>query len=97
MYDVFISHANADKADYVNELKESLDKLKIIIFYDTDAIEWGDNWKKKLLESVEKAEFAIIVISENFFGQEWTEKELKEFLYRQNLKGQKIVCQFYII
>lgn len=91
MYDVFISHANADKAEYVNELKLSLDKLKIKIFYDKDELEWGDEWKKKLIEGVEKAEFAIIVISSNFFGREWTEKELKEFLNRQNLKGQKII------
>lgn len=91
MYDVFISHANADKLGYVNELKESLDKLKINIFYDKDTLEWGDNWKDKILEGVAKAEFAIIVISENFFGREWTEKELGEFLSRQNQNGQKII------
>lgn len=91
MYDVFISHANADKLGYVNELKESLDKLRINIFYDKDTLEWGDNWKDKILEGVAKAEFAIIVISENFFGREWTEKELGEFLSRQNQNGQKII------
>ena len=91
LYDVFISHANADKALYVDELKKSLDKLKINIFYDKDTLEWGDNWKNKILEGVEKADFAIIVISENFFGREWTEKELKDFLNRQNKNGQKII------
>ena len=91
IYDVFISHANADKASYVDDLKESLDKLNIRIFYDKDTLEWGDNWKNKILEGVEKAEFAIIVISENFFGREWTEKELTDFLSRQNRNGQKII------
>ena len=91
MYDVFISHANADKADYVDELKCSLDKLKVQIFYDKDTLEWGDNWKDKILDGVAKAEFAIIVISENFFGREWTENELTEFLNRQNANGQKII------
>lgn len=91
MYDVFISHANADKATYVDELKISLDKLKVRIFYDKDTIEWGDNWKNKILEGVKKAEFAIIVISENFFDREWTEKELNDFLNRQNRNGQKII------
>ena len=61
------------------------------IFYDSDAVKWGDNWKQKILEGIEKAEFAIIIISENFFGREWTEKELDEFLTRQNESGQKIV------
>lgn len=90
-YDVFISHANADKEGYVNQLKNSLDKLKISIFYDKDTLEWGDVWKDKILEGVDKAEFAIIVISDKFFGREWTEKELNEFLNRQNTSGQKII------
>lgn len=91
MYDVFISHANADKISYVNELKASLDKLGVRIFYDKDTLKWGDKWKEKILEGVEKAEFAIIVISENFFGREWTEIELRELLNRQNQKGQKVI------
>ena len=91
LYDVFISHANADKIEYVEQLKQSLDKLKIRVFYDKDTLEWGDNWKDKIIEGVDQAEFAIIVISENFFGREWTEKELNEFLNRQNLNGQKII------
>lgn len=91
MYDVFISHANVDKIEYVNQLKQSLKKLGIEIFYDKDTLEWGDKWKDKILEGVAKAEFAIIVISENFFDREWTEKELNEFLSRQNANGQKII------
>lgn len=90
-YDVFISHASADKEEYVDKLKAALDKLKVKIFYDKDSIQWGDNWKEKILEGVEKSEFAIIVISEKFFGREWTEKELSEFLNRQNRNGQKII------
>lgn len=91
MYDVFISHANKDKEQYVDELKESLEKLCINIFYDKDTLEWGDKWKDRIIEGVEKAEFAIIVISDNFFDREWTEKELNDFLARQNASGQKII------
>lgn len=90
-YDVFISHANKDKVDYVDELKASLEKLKIKIFYDKDSLEWGDNWKQRILDGVRESEFAIIVISENFFDREWTEKELNELLNRQNRNGQKII------
>lgn len=46
MYDVFISHASADKIEYVDQLKKSLDKLRISVFYDKDSIEWGDKWKE---------------------------------------------------
>ncbi len=90
-YDVFLSHANADKPLIVETLYESLKKLGVSIFYDKESLEWGDNWKQRILEGTQKAEFAIIVISENFFGREWTERELTEFLNRQNKNGQKLI------
>lgn len=90
-YDVFISHASKDKSDYVDLLYMSLKKLGINIFYDTEVLSWGDNWKQVILNGTASSEFAIIVISENFFDREWTEKELTEFLEKQNSSGQKIV------
>ena len=90
-YDVFISHANKDKEELIEELFQSLSKLGIKIFYDKETLEWGDNWKEKILNGTKKAEFAIIVISENFFDREWTERELAEFLNRQNRNGQKLI------
>lgn len=90
-YDVFLSHANADKQSIVDELNNSLEKLGIKIFYDKKSLEWGDKWKNRILEGTKKAEFAIIVISDNFFDREWTEKELNEFLNRQNRNGQKLI------
>ena len=90
-YDVFISHANSDKNAIVDRLNKSLENLGIRIFYDKKSLEWGDNWKNRILEGTKKSEFAIIVISENFFGREWTEKELNEFLNRQNSDGQKLI------
>lgn len=90
-FDVFISHANKDKEDMIEELYQSLNKLGIKIFYDKESLEWGDNWKDRILNGTKKAEFAIIVISQNFFDREWTERELSEFLNRQNRNGQKLI------
>ena len=90
-YDVFISHASKDKSDYVDTLYITLRRLGINIFYDSDVLSWGDDWKRVILDGTAKSEFAIIVISENFFDREWTERELSEFLKRQNDSGQKIV------
>lgn len=90
-YDVFISHACKDKSDYVDSLYMAIRKLGVRIFYDTEILSWGDNWKQVILDGTNSSEFAIIVISENFFDREWTEKELQEFLARQNTSGQKIV------
>ena len=90
-YDVFISHANRDKENFVEELYQAINKLGINIFYDKESLEWGDNWKAAILNGTKKSEFAVIVISENFFDREWTEKELAEFLSRQNRNGQKLI------
>ncbi len=90
-YDVFISHASKDKEDYVDLLNAAVKRLGVNIFYDTDVLSWGDNWKQMILDGTQKSEFAIIVISKNFFGREWTERELTEFLARQNENKQKIV------
>ncbi len=90
-HDVFISHANKAKEDFVEELYHSLKKIGVDIFYDKKSLEWGDNWKDKILNGTKNAEFAIIVISKNFFDREWTERELSEFLNRQNKNGQKLI------
>ena len=90
-YDLFLSHANKDKIAYVDALYASLSKLGIPIFYDKEVLQWGDKWKERILEGVAKSEFAIIVVSDNFFGREWTEKELSEFLHRQDNEGQKLI------
>lgn len=90
-HDVFISHANKDKEDFVEHLYRSLNKLGVSIFYDIESLEWGDNWKERILNGTRKAEFAIIVISDNFFDREWTERELSEFLNRQDRNGQKLI------
>ena len=45
-YDVFISHANKDKLNFIDELYNSLDNLGINIFYDKKSLEWGDKWKR---------------------------------------------------
>ena len=90
-YYLFISHASKDKAEYVDLLTMTVKRLGINVFYDTDEISWGDNWKQVILDGTASSEFAIIVISNNFFDREWTERELHEFLAQQNESGQKIV------
>lgn len=90
-YDVFISHASKDKNVYVDSLNAAVRKLGLNIFYDTDVLSWGDNWKQVIIDGTKSSEFAIIVISNNFFDREWTERELGEFLSLQNENHQKIV------
>ena len=91
-YDVFVSHANADKESFVNSLEAGLrESLKINVWYDTNEIDWGDSLKSQIENGLKQCRFGIVVISPEFLGREWTEKELNELLQRQNERGQKTV------
>jgi hypothetical protein len=90
-YDVFISHANDNKEEFVNGLTTALSKLDISIWYDANILDWGDNWKLQIANGLKKCRFGIVVISPEFLGREWTEKELNDLLQRQNETGQKVV------
>lgn len=90
-YDVFVSHASADKENYVQELQESFKKLGIKIFYDADTIEWGDDWERKIKNGLEKCRYGVIVVTKNFYNRIWTEKELKSFLIRQNNNCENVI------
>lgn len=90
-FDVFVSHANDNKEEFVNKLTTALGKLDISIWYDANNLDWGDNWKLQIANGLKKCRFGIVVISPEFLGREWTEKELNELLQRQNETGEKVI------
>ena len=90
-FDVFISHANDNKAEFVNSLTTALGRLGITIWYDANILDWGDNWKLQIANGLKKCRFGIVVISPEFLGREWTGKELNELLQRQNGIGEKVI------
>lgn len=90
-YDVFISHANDNKEEFVNALTTVLGRLGISVWYDANSLDWGDDWKLQIRNGLKKCRFGIVVISPEFLGREWTEKELNELLQRQNESGEKVV------
>lgn len=90
-YDVFVSHAHADKESIATALRTSFKKLGIRVFYDTDSIEWGDDWAQKIKDGLANCRFGVIIISKDFYDRTWTEKELKSLLVRQNNDGENVI------
>lgn len=90
-FDVFVSHANDNKEEFVNALTAELSRLGISIWYDANILDWGDNWKLQIANGLKKCRFGIVVVSPEFLGREWTEKELNELLQRQNDSGEKVI------
>lgn len=75
-YDVFISHASEDKETFVKPFVEELKKLGVQVWYDKDAIKWGDSIRKKIDEGLLNSRFGIVVISSDFIRKYWTNHEL---------------------
>lgn len=90
-YDVFISHASADKPMFVSDLYVGLIGLGATVWYDQASIEWGDDWQKRIDEGLEKCRFGIVILSANFFNREWTEYELRRLLARQSDMNDKLI------
>lgn len=91
MYDVFISHAHADKKLIVESLVKRLRELNISVWYDTNKIKWGDNIAEQINYGLDTCRFGIVIISPEFLGRNWTEFELSTLLQKQNERGKKVV------
>ncbi len=91
MYDIFISHASKDKNKYVDKLYKAINDTGVTVFYDKESISWGDSITEKINEGLDNCKRAVVVISKNFFGRTWTERELWTLLNRQNKEGKKII------
>jgi len=89
--DLFLSHASADKEEYVFPLTESLSARDITYWLDDAEISWGDSVVGKINEGLRDSQFALLCLSENFLLRPWPEAEMSAVLSIQNTKGIKSV------
>jgi hypothetical protein len=87
--DLFISHANADKTQYVLPLTQALKARKVTFWLDSSEIKWGDNFVMKINEELRESRFGVLCLSKNFLGRGWTENELTSILAIHNSTGTK--------
>ncbi|WP_052702648.1 reverse transcriptase domain-containing protein [Pseudoalteromonas piscicida] len=80
MYDVFICHASEDKEAVATPLYESLTKLGINTFIDSEAIKWGDSLVSKINTALKKSKYVVAVISEESINKSWPMKEINAVL-----------------
>ena len=87
MYDVFISHASEDKADFVNPLVESLQNVGVSVWYDTLEMQWGKSLREQIDNGIKRSKFAIVVFSKHFFAKKWPQRELDGILAKETMSG----------
>jgi cobaltochelatase CobT len=68
------------------------------IFQDRNDIQWGDNWRKRIEETLDSVTFLIPIITPSFFNSKICRDELKEFIKRERrLKRSKLILPIYYI
>jgi len=68
------------------------------IFQDRKDILWGQNWKKRIGESIEEVTFLIPIITPSFFGSPDCRDELQQFIeHEKKLERKDLILPVYYI
>lgn len=102
----FLSYVHDDdKYGHITTLRERLsDEVRMAvgaeftIFQDRENIQWGQNWKRRLEESIDEVTFLIPVIIPSFFNSPHCRDELRRFLEREKkLNRSDLILPVYFI
>ncbi|HEX7847826.1 MAG TPA: toll/interleukin-1 receptor domain-containing protein [Chitinophagaceae bacterium] len=92
---IFISHASEDKEDLARPLATLLQAEGFEVWYDEFQLKHGDS----LIESIDRGlltcDFAIIILSHNFFLKKWTRRELRGLAMREIHSDNKILLPIW--
>ena len=95
--EIFISYAHKDmtEIDYIDELRDhlkSLSRTDEIIWRSDRDIKSGEDWDKKIKESIAKAKVAVLMVSAPFFASDYIWKdELRPILEKAEKEGATIL------
>jgi parallel beta-helix repeat protein len=108
-FGVFLSYVQSDnKNDKERITKWFREELRakvnlrlnedVEFFKDTEDIGWGENWQRRIKESVESVKIFMPVITTRYFGREWCRQELEWFLeHEQSLGRDDLILPIYFL
>jgi len=102
----FMSYVHSD--DKYGRLTEFCERLSdevgacigedFLIFHDRKDIPWGQNWKKRIDESLDEVTFLIPIITPSFFNSPYCRRELERFLELEKELGRNdLVLPIYYV
>lgn len=89
-YDVFLSHSNLDKEEYVTELSDKLEEKGLSVFEDVKVFKIGQSQTDMMNFGILNSRFVVVFLSVNFIESGWSEYEFKSFLNRE-INEKKII------
>jgi parallel beta-helix repeat protein len=68
------------------------------IFQDRNDISWGQNWQKRIEESIDHSTFLICILTPGFFKSDACRKEVERFIEREKRlgRGDLILAVYYV-
>ena len=90
-YDIFICHAGEDKNEVARPLAEALIAKGLKVWYDEFELRLGDSLRRKIDDGLATSRYGVVILSESFFGKEWTRKELDGLVAREDGKHKVIL------
>lgn len=82
-YDLFISHASEDKADFVRPLATTLSEFGVKVWYDEFTLELGDSLSRSIDKGLVNSSYGLVILSPTFLEKGWTEYELQGLLAKE--------------
>jgi hypothetical protein len=93
-WDAFISHASEDKATVARPLADKLAAGGISVWLDEAELRLGDSLREKIDAGLNKSQFGVVILSQNFFAKQWAKSELDGMIARES-NGEKVVLPIW--
>lgn len=91
-YDVFISHASEDKAEFVTPLANALQKYGLKVWLDDFVLKVGDSLRDSIETGLARSRYGVVVFSPKFLSKKkhWPKAELNA-LFAREMDGHKVI------
>jgi hypothetical protein len=89
-WDLFISHASEDKADFVAPLARTLSEFGVRVWYDEFTLKIGDSLSRSIDTGLARSDYGIVVLSPSFIAKRWPEYELRGLVAKE-MSGNKTI------
>jgi TIR domain len=93
-FDVFLSYAMADAADFAAELAHALQARSLNVWDPTDQLAPGDIIPDKIAEGLAQSRYGVVILSPEFFKGSWPAAELDALSAREK-EGEDVILPIW--
>jgi hypothetical protein len=93
-WDLFVSHASEDKAEFVEPLAVALAEFGLKVWYDRFTLSLGDSLSRSIDEGLALSRFGLVVLSPAFLDKGWPEYELRGLTARE-IAGRTVILPIW--